>query len=136
MHILLIVGLLVFTLAIVFLAIKKPRFLAQAAASAAIVIAVLCCIAAAPASRDYVISTLSVWPAAAENGTNSVIFRNKGGTNWWGIEPTNAAVKMRWMGTNYTGISWTNILVTNAAASSGRTLVFKNGLLVEVGTNP
>lgn len=30
------------------------------------------CIAAAPAARDYFISTLVVYPAPAENGTNTV----------------------------------------------------------------
>lgn len=83
------------------------------------------CIAAAPASRDYFISTLRVYPAADENGTNSFTVFNKAGTNWLGIEPTNAAVTLRWSGTNFTAVAWTNI---STAATVG--MVFKNGILV------
>ena len=138
MHInnLIAVGLILFAALLVFLAIKHPRLLAQAGASAAIVIAVLLCVAAAPASRDYVMSTIVGWPAASENGTNSVIFKNKAGTNWWGLDPTNARVGIRWWGTNFTGITWTNIDVSNPVAGAGKKLTFKNGLLVEVINQP
>jgi hypothetical protein len=101
-----------------------------------VAITAVMCIAAAPASRDYVISTLSVWPAAAENGTNSVLFKNKAGTNWVGIEPTNGAIVQRWWGTNYTGMRWTNINVSNPVAGGGLRLIFKNGLLVDVIAQP
>jgi hypothetical protein len=86
------------------------------------------CIAAAPAGRDYVISTLTVWPAASENGTNSVIVKSKGGTNWWGIDPTNALLATRIRGTNYTAVYETNLFITNGGVAYP--FKVRNGLIV------
>ena len=88
-----------------------------------------CCIAAAPAARDYVISTLRVWPAASENGTNSVTIYNKGGTNWVGVEPTNALLVTRYNGTNYTAITHTNFFLTNGGVANA--VKIRNGIWVQ-----
>lgn len=110
-----------------FLNLKKP--ILQMLVTVLVTLAVLCCIAAAPAARDYVISTLVVWPAAAENGTNSVMFRDKTGTNWVRISPTNANFETRWQGTNFTAILRTNLFLTNGGVAYP--VKIRNGLWVE-----
>lgn len=119
-------GVALFTLFVCF-----PSFRRAVEARAGLVVFVLplalLCIAAAPAGRDYFISTLRVYPAATANGTNSVTFYDKAGTNWFGIAPTNGTITLRWSGTNYSAVAWTNI-----STAATHQLVFKNGILVQV----
>ena len=89
---------------------------------------VLLCIAAAPASRDYFISTLIVYPAATENGTNSVRIVDKTGTNWVAFSPTNAQHVVQWQGTNYTALMNTNLFLTNGGVAYP--VKIRNGLWV------
>jgi hypothetical protein len=57
-------------------------------------------------------------------------FMDSTGTNYVVINPTNAALQFKYLGTLYTGVLATNVNVTNATGT--RTLVIKNGLVVQV----
>ena len=93
-----------------------------------LLVATVLCFSAAPAARDYFISTLIVWPAATENGTNSVRFADKTGTNWVAVSPTNAQQIVQWQGTNYTALMNTNLFLTNGGVAYP--VKIRNGLWV------
>lgn len=94
----------------------------------ALFIAIVAGFTAAPGARDYFISTLVVYPAADENGTNTVRVVDKTGTNWWAIAPTNAQQLVRWQGTNYTALMNTNLFLTNGGVAYP--VKIRNGLWV------
>lgn len=85
--------------------------------------------AAAPAARDYFLSTLRVFPHPSENGTNSFLVYDKTGTNWVGVSPTNASLVTRWQGTNYTALLNTNLWLTNGGIAYP--VKIRNGLWVQ-----
>lgn len=86
------------------------------------------CKPAYAAERNYSISTLDVRPVASGNGTNTAIFRDKTGTNWLSISPTNATLQLKWQGTNYTAMS-TNLWITNGGVAYP--LKIRNGIFVQ-----
>ena len=78
---------------------------------------------------DWTFSSVNVQPNAGNNPSNAFRVYDSTGTNWFGINPTNAQPQMQMGGTNISGIS-TNIINTNNIGT--QTFVFRNGILIQV----
>jgi hypothetical protein len=73
-----------------------------------------------------VVGQMAVQPSLDDSPTNSFTVYAKDGTNYWGIDPTNAAPRMGIGGTNAVG-------ATVTIAFSGTNLVFIKGILTRAG---
>jgi len=75
---------------------------------------------------------VGIQPPKNGNGTNLTLWvADKTGTNYWGINPTNANLMLRTGGILYTGVTGTLTMTGGLGVLNGSSnLTFKNGMLL------
>ncbi len=72
-----------------------------------------------------VVGQMAVVPSADDSPTNSFTVYAKDGTNYFGINPTNATIRLGMGGTNCTAY-------TGFINLSGTNIVFRNGICIDI----
>jgi len=83
------------------------------------------------ATRDVILRTLHITPSKSSPSTNAFVVRDKTGTNWFAIQPTNCQIAQNIGGLQYTGVTGTLTMTGGLGVLNGASnLVFRNGLLM------
>jgi hypothetical protein len=82
-------------------------------------------------TRDEIFRTVHISPSKSSPSTNAFIVRDKTGTNWLAIQPTNCQIAQNIGGLQYTGVTGTLTMTGGLGVLNGASnLVFRNGLLM------